>query len=204
MNISYSKPPTEKGVRQSEEILDAALRCLGRDGFSATSLSRVADEAGVSKRMVLYYFDSREALFERLADSIGNRLYAQLEDAMSGLSEPGEVVESGFNRIWEAITSDRALLIALFGVTIESVTDPTLSSTVSNFKDRFRELLKRQMHDARAQGRKTIIDDEVAATLILSGFLGLAMEWLERGDSPELTATIASYQAGIAALAPPA
>jgi AcrR family transcriptional regulator len=204
VTISYSQPPTEKGVRQSEEILDAALRCLGRDGFSATSLSRVADEAGVSKRMVLYYFDSREALFERLAESIGDRLYSQLEDAVTGLTEPGEVVESGFNRIWAAITSDRALLIALFGVTIESVTDSTLSSTVIRFKDRFRDLLKKQMHDARAQGRKTFIDDEVAATLILSGFLGLAMEWLERGDSPQLTATIASYQAGIAALAPPA
>src|SRR4051794_7551097 len=154
--------------------------------------------------MVLYYFDSREALFERLAQSIGDRLYAQLEDAMSGLTEPGEVVESAFNRIWKAITSDRALLIALFGVTIESVTDPTLSATVIRFKDRFRDLLTKQMSDARAQGRKTFLDDRVAATLILSGFLGLAMEWLERGDSPELTATIASYQAGIAALAPSA
>ena len=202
--MAYSTPPTEKGVRQSEEILEAALRCLGRDGFSTTSLSRVADEAGVSKRMVLYYFESREALFDRLAESIGDRLYDALADATAGLTEPGEVVESGFNRIWSAITSDRGLLIALFGVTIEGVTDPNLSRTIIKFKDRFRALLKRQMADARAQGRKTFLDDEVAATLILSGFLGLAMEWLERGDSPTLKATISSYQAGIAALAPPA
>lgn len=154
--------------------------------------------------MVLYYFDSREALFVRIAAYIGERLYAQLDDAMSGLTEPGEVVESGFNRIWDAITSDRGLLIALFGVTIEGVTDANLSRTVIEFKDRFRQLLIKQMHNARTQGRRTVLDDEVAATLILSGFLGLAMEWLERGDSPELKATIASYQAGIAALAPPA
>jgi AcrR family transcriptional regulator len=154
--------------------------------------------------MVLYYFDSREALFDRLSNSIGDRLVAQLEDAMTGLTEPGDVVDAGFSRIWEAITADRALLIALLGVTIESVTDAKLSATVIAFKDRFRALLLKQMRDARGSGRKTIVDDEVAVTLILSGFLGLAMEWLERGDSPQLDATIAAYQAGIAALAPPA
>jgi AcrR family transcriptional regulator len=201
--MAYTDPPTEKGIRQAEEILDAALRCLGRDGFSATSLGRVAEEAGVSKRMVLYYFESRAALFDRLAQSIGDRLIVQLEDAMAGLTEPGEVVGAGFNRVWTAITADRALLIALFGVTIEAVTDEKLRHTVIGFKDRFRALLLKQLEDARAQGRKTLLDDEVAVTLMLSGFLGLAMEWLERGDSTDLSAAISSYQAGIAALAPP-
>ena len=50
-------PPTAKGARQVEAILEAAIRCLGRDGYSAVSLARIAAEAGVGKRAVLYYFD---------------------------------------------------------------------------------------------------------------------------------------------------
>jgi AcrR family transcriptional regulator len=202
--VEYSQPPTPKGARQAEEILDAALRCLGRDGFSATSLSRVADEAGVSKRMVLYYFESRAALFDRLAASIGDRLVAQLEESIAGLSEPGEVVEAGFGRIWNAITADRALLIALFGVMTEASTDDQLRQTVARFKGRFREVLLVQISDARAQGRKIVVEDAVAVELVLAGFLGLAMEWLELGEDPSLMSSIASFQAMVAALTPPA
>lgn len=202
--MNYTAPPTQKGAKQAQEILDAALRCLGRDGYSATSLARVADEAGVSKRMVLYYFDSREALFDQLAESIGERLIVALEDAIDGLDDPGEVVTAGFSELWNAITADRGLLVALFGVTTESVTDPRLERTVADFKDRFRALLRRQLDHARANGRRIAVDDDIAVTAMLAGFLGLALEWLERGDTPELQKTIDAFQAMLAALAPEA
>ncbi|MGB0872702.1 MAG: TetR/AcrR family transcriptional regulator [Solirubrobacterales bacterium] len=202
--MAFSAPPTPKGARQAQEILDAALRCLGRDGFSATSLSRVADEAGVSKRMVLYYFDSREALFDQLAESIGERLITALDDAIDGLEDPAEAVTAGFSELWTAITADRGLLVALFGVTTEAVTDARLDRTVSNFKDRFRDLLRKQLHLARANGRRITVDDDIAVTAVLAGFLGLSLEWLERGDTPELEKTIGAFQAMLTSLAPPA
>lgn len=197
-------PPTSKGVRQSQEILDAALRCLGRDGYASTSLARVAEEAGVSKRMVLYYFDSRETLFVQLTKSIGDKLLVQLEQAVAGIQDPGQVTQAGFERMWGAITADRALLIALFGVTIESVTDDRLAEAVGDFKEGIRELLRKQLVDARAHGRRIVVDDETAVTATMTGFFGLAFEWLETGDTPELQQTIAGYQQMVAAMAPPA
>lgn len=197
-------PPTSKGVRQSQEVLDAALCCLGRDGYASTSLARVADEAGVSKRMVLYYFDSRETLFVELTRSIGDKLLAQLEQAVAGIQDPGEVTQAGFERMWGAITADRALLIALFGVTIESVTDERLAEAVGDFKEGIRSLLRKQLVDARAHGRRIVVDDETAVTAMMTGFFGLAIEWLETGDTPELQQTIAGYQQMVAAMAPPA
>lgn len=197
-------PPTDKGARQAQEILDAALRCLGRDGYSTTSLARVAEEAGVSKRMVLYYFDSREDLFVKLSRSIGERLIAQLEEAVAGIQDPSAVVHAGFGRMWQAITADRGLLIALFGVSIESVTDPRLEGAVVEFKNALRELIRRQLADARAQGLEVVVGDEVAVTAIVSGFLGLAFEWLETGDSPALKETIAGYERIVASMARPA
>lgn len=195
---------TLKGAKQSQEILEAALVCLGRDGYAATSLSRVADEAGVSKRMVLYYFDSREELFVQLTRSIGERLIGQLEEAIAGVQDPAAVVHAGFERMWEAITADRALLIALFGVTIESVTDQRLAEAVADFKDALRELLRRQLEYARAHGHRIVVDDDVAVTAMMSGFFGLAVEWLETGTTPELQQTIAGYQQMVAGMAAPA
>lgn len=200
--MQEAKPPTAKGARQQQEILDAALRCLGRDGYAATSLARVADEAGVSKRMILYYFDSREELFVQLTRSIGERLVAQLREAIGGLEDPGEVTEAGFGIMWQAITADRALLIALFGVTIEAVTDSALAEAAGELRESIRELLRKQLETARARGRRIVIDDDVAVTMMTAGFYGLAAEWLQSGDTPELRETIERYQQMVAALAP--
>lgn len=198
-----SKPPTTKGARQQQEILDAALRCLGRDGFAATSLGRVAEEAGVSKRMVLYYFDSREKLFTQLTRSISDRLLAQLREAIGGLQDPDAVTHAGFERMWEAITADRGLLIALLGVTIEAVTDGALAEAVAELREGIRDLLRKQLAAARAHGRRVVVDDEVAVTMMTAGFFGLAVEWLEGGDTPELRETIDRFQRMIASMTPP-
>jgi AcrR family transcriptional regulator len=41
----------------------AARRCFGTWGYEATSLRRVADEAGVDPALLIHYFGSKEGLF---------------------------------------------------------------------------------------------------------------------------------------------
>lgn len=202
--MATAQPPTSKGVRQSQVILDAALACLGRDGYAATSLARVADEAGVSKRMVLYYFDSRETLFVELTRSIGDRILTILRESVAGIEDPAVVVQKGFETVWEALTADRGLLIALFGVTTESVTDERLAGSVDEFNDGMRDILRGQLRAARENGRKIVVDDEVAVTAMISGFNGLLYQWLLRGATDDLAGAIKGYQTLIASLAPEA
>lgn len=200
--MSVGTPPTTKGVRQSQAILEAALVCVGRDGYAATSLARVAEEAGVSKRMVLYYFDSRETLFTELTRAIGDRILSILREAVAGIEEPAVVVQKGFEQVWTSLTADRGLLIALFGVTTESVTDERLSGAVDEFNNGMRDFLRTQLQAAHANGRKIVVHDEVAVTAMLAGFNGLLLDWLQRGDSDDLAEAIKGYQALIASLAP--
>ena len=47
-----------------ERILDAALRAYGTDGFAATSLDALASELGIRKQTILYYFPTKQAVFE--------------------------------------------------------------------------------------------------------------------------------------------
>ncbi len=49
-------------------LLDAAMREFSRRGYAATSVRRVAREAGVNARLVFYYFGSKEALFQECVD----------------------------------------------------------------------------------------------------------------------------------------
>jgi AcrR family transcriptional regulator len=202
--VNGNAATTPKGARQSEAILDAALRCLGRDGFAATSMGRIATEAGVSKRLLFHYFASREQLFDALADSLGARIVAQVEEATAGLATPEEVMAAGFERVWSAATGDRGLLIAYFGLVTEAVTDERLRPAVTRLKDRFRALVGELLAGARAHGMRVLIDEGALTTLLLAGVQGLALEWLERGDAPALRAAIADFQRLAAAAVAPA
>jgi AcrR family transcriptional regulator len=49
-------------------ILDAARKVFEREGFAGSRMQHIADEAGISKASLHYYFRSKEKLFERIFD----------------------------------------------------------------------------------------------------------------------------------------
>jgi DNA-binding transcriptional regulator YbjK len=57
-------PPSRKGAKRKTEIIDAALRIIGRDGILAVSMRAVAVEAAVPLGTVTYYFSNKEELIE--------------------------------------------------------------------------------------------------------------------------------------------
>lgn len=57
------EPGSTKGERTRRRVLDAAVIGFGRDGYRATSVARIARDAGVSGSVVYAYFDDKEDLF---------------------------------------------------------------------------------------------------------------------------------------------
>jgi AcrR family transcriptional regulator len=71
-----SKKPSPDERR--EAILDVARQAFLSDGFSATSMSRIAAEVGGSKATLYSYFPSKKALFEAVAERESAFLIEQL------------------------------------------------------------------------------------------------------------------------------
>jgi AcrR family transcriptional regulator len=200
--VAFSSPATAKGVRQADAIIAAAIRCLGRDGYSASSIGRIAGEAGVQKRMVLYYFESREQLFDAVVRRIGDQLLAQVEGALAGLEDPAELVAAGFDELWGRLTNDRALLSAYYGLVAESVTDPSLRDSVGEIGEGYRRLIRRLAREVQGGGR-VALDEPVLTVLMIAGIRGLMLEYLEHGDTPELQDAIGVFQGWLSGAASP-
>lgn len=200
--MAKSAPPTAKGARQAEAIIEAAIGCLGRDGYAAASLQKIADEAGVSKRAVLYYFDGREDLLEQVVRRIGERLLERVGAAVAGLEEPSEMVAAGFAIMWEAFAKDRALLAAYFGLVAESVTDPALRRSTTVITDGIRTLVGRAIAEGQTRGRRPVLPPEVLIEVVVGGMQGLTLTYLERGETPELMGTIAEFNAWLGSALP--
>src|SRR5215475_4275785 len=63
------------------QILDAAIRVFARQGFYATRVSDIADEAGVAYGLVYHYFKSKDEVLNELFSERWSLLLAAIEEA---------------------------------------------------------------------------------------------------------------------------
>lgn len=77
-----------------DRILNAALAAYGTDGYSATSLDALAEQLGIRKQTILYWFPSKQELFEAVIDDAAASLIEAFDTAASaGLTGMAQVEE---------------------------------------------------------------------------------------------------------------
>jgi TetR/AcrR family fatty acid metabolism transcriptional regulator len=75
-------------IDKRRAILDAAVRVFARQGYHATRVSDIADEAGVAYGLVYHYFRSKEAVMNELFTERWSLLLAAGEQVMANEDPP--------------------------------------------------------------------------------------------------------------------
>ncbi|MEI6172682.1 MAG: TetR/AcrR family transcriptional regulator [Bacteroidota bacterium] len=71
----------ENTISSTEErILDAAKKIFHSKGFDGARMQEIADEAGVNKSLVHYYFRNKDNLFRAVFEDAFSRLMAKLNE----------------------------------------------------------------------------------------------------------------------------
>ena len=73
--------PAPVATDKRRQILDAAIRVFARQGFHATRVSDIADEAGVAYGLVYHYFSSKDEVLNELFIERWSLLLAAIEEA---------------------------------------------------------------------------------------------------------------------------
>src|SRR5688500_7700920 len=76
-------------------IVDAGVRCIGREGVAGASMAAIALEAEVSKALLHYHYHDRATLLGEIVERIGTRLVSR---ERSAIDQPGE--SSGLDALW--------------------------------------------------------------------------------------------------------
>ncbi len=77
------------------EIIVAAGRAFGRDGYEGASLNRILEEAGLSKGAAYYYFDGKDDLFATVVLAVWERFISAL---------PFDPTALTVENFWESLT----------------------------------------------------------------------------------------------------
>jgi AcrR family transcriptional regulator len=104
-----SKAPAP-AIDKRRQILDAAIRVFARQGFHATRVSDIADEAGVAYGLVYHYFKSKEEVLNELFSERWSLLLAAIEEADAGVATPREKLEAVAGFIVDSYRHDPELM----------------------------------------------------------------------------------------------
>jgi AcrR family transcriptional regulator len=170
------------GSGRRAELLAQVVDYLATHGIADVSLAPMAEELGTSKRMLLYYFGSRDNLIgEAIAASRPDvtDLFSAVHDAPS--------LRAAAHDLWHAITRGRQQrpIRILFQVLALAPTQPERYLTVAN------EAVTAMVEPLVPVYRKLGFDDlgaRARASLLISGLRGLCLDRLVTGDTARIEA----------------
>lgn len=153
--------------RKREDIIQAAKDEFRANGFSATSMDRIAETAKVSKRTVYNHFESKEVLFSAIALELCNT-FSQMSDHTY---DPGVPVRTQLldiaNQQMNMLCSDRFLRLFKM-IMSETLASPTLTqSAVENFEKENIGLMK-WISMASRDGKLNITEPVMAGKQLLA------------------------------------
>jgi len=184
--------PTVAGVARNTRarILEAALAAYGTDGYSATSLDALADQLGIRKQTILYWFPSKRELFDAVIDDAGHDLVVAFDEAAATGRVGIAQVETIVRRVFRIAVRRPELLGLVREVSRPgSLSASRLAAQVRPVFDRARDFLAREM-DA---GRLRRSDPSMLLLSLYSTVVGVATELeVQRaiGIEPTLRATV--------------
>ena len=175
-----------RGRHQRDQLALAAADWVIENGLSDLSLRRLAAGIGVSHRVLLYHFGSKDQLFQAILRAARTRERMRAVSAPEAPEVPQSTPEL-LRRTWEYLSGPREHAFWRFYFEIHGLAlqDP----------ERYPDVLHEGVHDWLTTLRDLLIRDglpearaEAIATLLLGGFRGLMLDLLQTGERKRVDA----------------
>lgn len=173
----------ERGERKRQDVLEAALRILARDGPRSVTHRAVAREAGTSLRATTYYFTSREQLLTEALRQYAASAIARFDLIRGALPEGASLcTETAADLLAQTVLSDvvddRAGLVAEYELVLEAGRNAALEGAYRAWQDALEDILA---HYASALGSH---EPRRHARIVLATLRGLEIEAIARPSTP--------------------
>jgi AcrR family transcriptional regulator len=164
----------EHRAARRDQIVDAAIRCVAREGFHKTTMAHVIAESGLSAGAVYGYFKGKPELITAIASRAVGGFSHVLEDLVEA---PGPVtLPAALAELLDAIdelvaASDGGFPRVAVHAWSEAARDPAVLEIVRTNVDRVHAAWVRVVERALADGTLAPVDDVPALARALVGLL---------------------------------
>jgi len=183
-----------------ERIVAGALEVCKRDGYAGLTTAKVAAASGQNKGLIAYYFGSKQGLVEEVARQTGQQVSATVLASVGAPTNAERLVRGMVDGLWTLLERDPGLQRVYFDFAAQSVVDAEVGGILAEIKAAHRALLVELLAGLPDGPRGQ--DAEAIAVYLVAGLEGLALERLDRGETPALAGArelfVASASAAIA------
>jgi AcrR family transcriptional regulator len=184
-----STGPARQGKDRHQEILGAAARVITDRGLAETRISDIAEQAGVSPGLILYYFESKDRLLAEALTFANDQFYLRTSREIRripsardqlrrviDLSVPGYLPEYGRLDEW-------ALWIEVW---VRALRDPEMAKDREALDQRWRSQLAEIIRGGQGAGEFSSSEDPDELALRIAALIdGLAIQVIM--DDSEVT-----------------
>ena len=176
-----------KELRENQ-IKEAALQLFSEKGFYGTTITQIAEAAGLGKGTIYWYWKSKEEL-----------AFSLVEDMLSAFLELIEAAGDEEGGFWERLSrlvkevaglylleKEHCRLLWKFRADRHYIFDPDYTEKVTAYYLRMREAIADLIRQGVQSGELRDIDPRLAAYTLLGITEGLEIEWLENEDDFDL------------------
>jgi AcrR family transcriptional regulator len=170
-------------------LVRSAYQVITRQGSHRLSLQDVADQAGVSKGMVLYYFKSKEHLFLVTMRWALERTAARIRQRIAGAGDPDEVIAALVDAIFVGPEQNRDFYLLYLDLIEHAARVPSFGQLSGMAHEIVNGLYEEVIRDGVARGGLRVEDPVAAAAAMRALIEGTFLSWLQRDDWRDSHAT---------------
>ncbi len=175
--------PGRGSTRQA--VLDAARARFASDGFAATTIRRVAADAGVDASQVMQFFGSKNELFAAVM-AVPSTALERFDSVFDGPDEHlGERVVRAYLEAWEGVAEESEPLMAMLRA---AIVNDDASAQLRDF------IQSRLVRGTRGRGHDAALRAGLAAAMLVGVVTNrriIGVPVLVAAGTEELVATIA-------------
>ncbi|MGJ3647852.1 TetR/AcrR family transcriptional regulator [Sphingomonas sp. GlSt437] len=186
------RPQAERSAGTRARLIEAAITCLHRTGYSATTVSTVAAEAGVSRGAMTHQFPAKTDLMLAVVGHVFNQDIDLYRDATEA-TDPVRFLLDLPHTMWRVIS--RPAGIAVIEIMLASRADPDLAAQLRALQSRIDVQAHRWSEDrVRAAGLTPHPDAAAIHELYVAAVRGLAIEatFMDNRDGVERSLRVLS------------
>jgi AcrR family transcriptional regulator len=165
-------------------VLEAGLEVLKAEGYAGLTTAKVAARSGQNKALIAYHFGSKQGLVAAVAHELSESITEEVLGGLGRSDTVERVVRGVLAGLWRVMDRDERLARLYFDLAAVSVVEPDVRAVMREMKSGWRSVLSELLAGAEDGPRPQ--DSEAATVYVLAGIEGLALERLDRGETPAL------------------
>ena len=172
---------SERSVREIE-IIRSAYRTMARRGSHRMSLQDVADEAGVSKALVLYHFGTKDALLLAAMKWAVERTAERIRSGLESGRDPHDQITALVDAIFIEPDANRDFYLFYLDLVEHAGRIPSFGELSTMLIEIINGLYREVIADGVGEGVFVVPDIDVAARNMRALIEGIFLQWMQTED----------------------